>query len=177
MRALLSAIVAGKHHLGHHPRTNDIGRRLVNLLREPTTFRCEAPRRAPLCLLLHHAGQASPCNQPSQSAGREEREGVALQNLSREDIIWDTTPAPTTPDADSSISFVSFLGVKRQDTLFGAFCSGQDSPRNQLSKSAGRERQESRALRNLSQEDVIGPCRERRHRTPTGQSQSELYHC
>ena len=49
--------------------------------------RCEAPRHAPRCLLLHHAGQTSPCNQPSQSAGREERESVVLRNLSKEDVI------------------------------------------------------------------------------------------
>ena len=33
---------------------------------------------------------------------------------------------PTT-DADSSISFASFFGVKRQDTLLGAFCRTNDN--------------------------------------------------
>ena len=57
------------------------------------------------------------------SAGRERQESIALHTLSQEDVIWETTPAPTTTDADSSISFASFCGVKRQDTLLGAFCS------------------------------------------------------
>ena len=43
--------------------------------------------------------------------------------FSGKNIIWHTTRAPTTTDAGSSISFASFLGVKRQETLLGALWS------------------------------------------------------
>ena len=51
----------------------------------------------------------------------------------------------STTDADSSISFATFLGVKLQDTLLGAFCSitrVRTSPGNQPSQTAGREERE-----------------------------------
>ena len=58
-----------------------------------------------------------------------------------------------------------FVRIKRIDQSMD-----QPSPGDTPSPSAGRERQESVSLHTVTKEDVIGPCRKRRHLTPTGQS-------
>ena len=62
-----------------------------------------------------------------------------------------------------------FMGIKRIDQSMN-----QPSPWDTKSPSVGRERQESVALHTVSKEDVIGPCRKRRHLTPTRQSPSRV---
>ena len=70
---------------------------------------------------------------------------------------------------------INVLFLKSVDTLFMGIkpidrSMDQPSLGDTSSPSAGRERQESVALHIWSKEDVIGPCRKRRHLTPTRQS-------